>query len=85
MVYGFSWSFYPTIYRMSVDSQTPVLSSSSSTLASVQTGSVYTHGLLYAQTNLSESSHVLTFDNDGGNGQIGLDYIEIISVTGGSP
>jgi len=85
MVYGVSWSFFPTLSRMSIDSQAPTVYSSSSTLLNSVTGRVYTHGLLYFQTGLSGTNHTLIFDNDNGIGTIGLDYIETITVTGGSP
>jgi hypothetical protein len=71
---------------MFIDAGPPALYSSSSTLPSTPQGLVYTNGLLHAQTDLDVSQrHTLKFDNDDGAGQIGLDYVEIISVTGGSP
>jgi hypothetical protein len=85
MVYGFSWSFFPTRYRMSVDAGSPSTYASSSTLPNTTPGRIYSSGLLHAQTDLTMSQHTLTFDNDDGAGMIGLDYLEIISVTGGSP
>jgi hypothetical protein len=70
---------------MSIDEGSPTIYASSSTLPRTTHGRVYSNGLLYAQTDLAMSQHMLTFDNNDGAGQIGLDYLEIISVTGGSP
>jgi hypothetical protein len=85
MVYGFSWSFFPTRYQMSIDAGPPVVYASSSTLQGGTPGRVYSNGLLHVQTDLNMSQHTLTFNNDDGAGQIGLDYLEIISITGGFP
>jgi len=85
-MYGFSWSFAPSTYRVSIDSGTTVtLNASSSLPAEVSSGRVYVAGLTFFQTNLANSSHTLTVDNDLGVGQIGLDYVEVVSVTGGTP
>jgi hypothetical protein len=85
MAYGLGWSFFPTNYRSSIDAQSDTLFVSNSTLPNTTTGRIYTQGLLFVQANLSNTSHFLTLDNDDGNGFFGLDYLEIVSVTGGSP
>jgi hypothetical protein len=48
-------------------------------------GYIFTHGLIYSRANLSNNPHILTVDNDQGAGFISLDYIEVITITGGSP
>jgi hypothetical protein len=85
-VHGFSWSFEPSIYRVTLDNEPPLSQYSGSTFPpDVSPGRIYIAGLTYFQANLNGSSHILTVDNDNGAGQIGLDYIEIISITGGVP
>ena len=85
MVYGFSWSFLPTNFRVSLDAGTPVNLASNSTLPDTVPNRIYPNGLLFFQGNLSDTSHTLTVDNDDGSGFLGSDYIEIVSITGGSP
>lgn len=41
--------------------------------------------LLFFQFNPSGFSRTLAINNYDGEGQISLDYIEIITITGGSP
>jgi hypothetical protein len=48
-------------------------------------GYIYTSGLIYSQANLSNDLHILSVDNDQGAGFLGLDYVEVISITGGTP
>jgi len=85
LAYGVGWSFFPTSYRASLDDHSPTLFASNSTLPNTTTGRTYTAGLLFFQANLSSKPHSLVLDNDNGGGYLGLDYIEIINVTGGSP
>jgi hypothetical protein len=87
LVYGFSWSFFPSSYRVTLDNETSVTLYSASALPNTTSAGlsrIYTSGLTFFQANLTDLPHILTVDNNNGAGQIGLDYIEIISVTGGT-
>jgi hypothetical protein len=46
---------------------------------------IFTSGLLSFQPNPSSSLRTLTIDNAGGQGYLGIDYLEVISVSGGTP
>jgi hypothetical protein len=84
-VSGFAWSFFPSNYRVSIDDAAQGAFSSNSSLANSTNGFIFTSGTAFVQANLSSTSHVLTVDNDKGAGIMGLDYVEVISVSGGSP
>jgi len=82
-VYGFAWSSIPS--RASLDAQDPIILSLNSSLPSDSAGRLFSDNLLFLQFNPSGSPNTLVIDNHNGVGQIGLDYIEIVTVTGGSP
>jgi hypothetical protein len=60
------------------------LSANSSLAYTGNPGALYTSGATFIQANLSHSSHVLTVDNQHDAGQLGFDYVEVVSITGGS-
>ena len=85
-MHGLSWSFTPTIYQATLDNETPVTLFSGSALPRDPAAArFYVQGLIFFRANLSNSTHVLTVDNKDGAGQMGLDYLEVMSVTGGIP
>ena len=46
---------------------------------------IFLDGLCAIQPNPSGSTRALTIDNANGAGYLGIDYFEVISVTGGTP
>jgi hypothetical protein len=86
LLHGFAWSYNPSNHRISIDNQPAVTIYANSSLANTgDPGYIYTDGLIYFQANLSSGPHHLTVDNDQGVGFLGLDYIEVISIAGGTP
>lgn len=82
-MYGFAWPSIPS--RASVDAQDPIILSLNSSLPSDSAGRLFSDNLLFLRSNPLSSPNTLAIDNHTGVGQIGLDYIEIVTVTGGSP
>jgi hypothetical protein len=81
-VYGIGWSSIPPRFRASVDAQNPITLSLNSPIPSNSAGHFFSDNLLFFQFNPSGFSRTLTIDNPG---HFGLDYIETVTVTGGSP
>lgn len=46
---------------------------------------MYTDGLMYFQANPTGSAHNLVIENSNGAGVVALDYVEIITISGGTP
>jgi len=80
-VYGTAWAYGLSAFRVSLDGQAPRTIFINSSITGQE---IAYDGLLFSQFNPTSSSHELTIDNDNGLGSIGLDYIEIVTVTGGS-
>jgi hypothetical protein len=95
LFYGGSFSWYQSINYFWFNNETAAEVSLNSALPWYQMvggpnfiGNMYTSGLIFAQANLSnnESFNVFVDSNsDDGTFNLHLDYIEVISVTGGSP
>jgi len=81
-VYGIGWSSIPPRFRASVDAQNPITLSPNWPIPSNSAGHFFSDNLLSVQFNPSGFSRTLTIDNPG---HFGLDYIETVTVTGGSP
>ena len=77
------WSFNPSNYRITIDESVVTIYANSSLRNVRNFGYIFTDGLLYFRANLSNGPHTLWVDNDEGAGFLGLDYVEVISVTGG--
>jgi hypothetical protein len=85
-VHGVAWGYYPSDYRVFIDNDPPLLYYANSSLANRPSGLyIDTDGLMFFQVDFSSGTHVLKIDNNGGVGWIGLDYIEVVTVTGGTP
>jgi hypothetical protein len=84
MMYGLSWSYFPSDYVVSVDNQPHITLFANSSLPDSQTGLMYSGGLHYFQADLTDDLHTLVVDNNNGLGYLGIDYMEVITVTGGT-
>jgi hypothetical protein len=81
-----AWSYNPSNHRILIDNQPAVSNYANSSLANTgNPGYIFTDGLIYFHANLSSDLHILNVDNDQGAGWIGLDYVQVISITGGTP
>jgi len=78
-----SWASSPTVYKVLLDNDDPVTLFANSSLT--DSSYVSPSGLLFFRADLSNSSHYLEVDNINAAGLLGLDYIEIFSITGGTP
>jgi hypothetical protein len=95
LFYGGSFSWYQSINYFQLNNDTAVEVSLNSALPWYQMvggpnfrGNMYTSGLIFAQANLSNElpfNMLVDSNRDDGLLHLNLDYIEIISVTGGSP
>ena len=81
-MHGMSWSYLTSTYQVTLDNVT--LSTFSANATTGVPGFMYPGGVFLSHANLSKSSHVLTVDNKQGAGLLGFDYVEVISVSGGS-
>jgi hypothetical protein len=82
LVYGFSWANSPSVHKFSLDNDPPTTLFANSSLTIPDTYSA--SGLAFFRANLSGSSHYLSVTNEN-SGLMGLDYIEFVSITGGTP
>ena len=85
-VHGVAWGFYSSSYGGFVDNNpSPTYYANSSLANSPNAPYAYTSGLMLFNADLNDGPHSLVLDNRGGIGWIGLDYIEVVSITGGTP
>ena len=85
MVHGFAWCYNPSNHRIAIDNEPVVTIYANSSLENVgDPGYISVDSLLYFRANLSNEPHILRVDNDDGAGFLGLDHVEVISVTGGT-
>jgi hypothetical protein len=85
LAYGASWAYYPSTYGATLDGGARTAYSANSSLPDLYPSPIFTSGLLTFQPNPSGSLRALTIDNADGQGYLGIDYFEIISVSGGTP
>jgi hypothetical protein len=85
LVYGIGWSTILSAFQVSVGPRGPITLSLNPSHPNNSTGRVFFDDLLFFQFNPSGFSRTLAINNYDGEGQISLDYIEIITITGGSP
>lgn len=83
-MYGIAWSDRLSASRVALDDQAPTTLFLNSSLPNSSSEVLFFDGLLFSQFNPTGSTHKLTIDNDNGQGIFGIDYIEIVNVTGGS-
>jgi hypothetical protein len=69
-----------------MDNQPPITLFGDSALSNnTSLDMMYTDGLLFFQANTEGSPHNLVMDNADGAGVFALDYVEIVTISGGSP
>jgi hypothetical protein len=79
LIYDLARSIYPSTYRVTIDAQTRDVSPATR-LAPL----LFPDDPLHCQDNPLGTSRTLLFDNNNETGFIGLHYIEIVNVAGGS-
>jgi len=95
LIYGGSFSWYDSTNQFSLDNGNSTTVNLNSALPRYQSvpggpnyrGNMYTSGLIYMQTGLSNIRRNMFVDSNRDNGllHVNLDYVETIVVTGGSP
>ena len=85
IAYGASWSFFPSTYRITRDGQEFQIRSGNSSLPDSSPSHSFLGAIMAFEPNPSGALSTLSIDNAEGVGHMGIDYIELITVSGGMP
>ena len=84
IAHGASWSFFPSTYRVSRNQARPRTRYGNSSIPDSDPSRSFVDGVIAVEPNPFSTLRRLTIDNGNGAGYLGVDYFELISVTGGT-